>query len=118
MQSRGDVAMRAQDHPALSTEAIRHVEAIGRSLARNWDATQEKAHFRCRSFLVRAFSEESASVALFAVHRLGPAAVRTTGFSYAAALIDLDGGEHTARVVRDRAGETAVELRVWRPKVE
>lgn len=118
MQSRGDVAMRAEDHPALSREAIPHVETIGRSIARDWTAGEGAAPYRCRAFLVRAFSQGSSHAALFAVHRVSSTAVRTTAFAYAAAFIDVNGDEPLICVVRDKAGEAAGEQRRWRPRVE
>lgn len=118
-QSRGDLAMRAEDHLELSNEAIPQVEKIGRSLARAGSADGGPTPFRSRSFLIRAFSQGSNNVALFAVHTLGPATVRTAGFLYAAALINMEENElATQRVVRDSAGEAALDQLAWRPRVE
>jgi hypothetical protein len=115
MQSRGDLAIRREDHPALAAKAYDAVEEAGRLLARNWVPEDGPPPFRSRSFLIRAFTSGSASVALFAVYRLGPAAPRSVGFSYAAALIDGDGKAPT--IIRDRAGEAAVEAQPWTPVV-
>lgn len=119
MQSRGDLAMRAEDHPALSAHALPHVEETGRSLSRDWKLEDGPAPYRSRAFLVRAFTQADSSVALFAVHRLGPDAVRTAGFSYAAALFRTDGEKRVTRhIVRDKAGESAVLSRPWTPRVD
>ena len=119
MQSRGDIALRAEDHPALSRKAVPHVEAIGRFLARGWSAEHGPAAYRSRSFLIRAFDHGSSGVALFAVHRLGPAAVRSVGFFYAAALFRMEGDELiTHRIVSDGAGEAAIDSALWRARVK
>jgi hypothetical protein len=119
VQSRGDLAMRAEDHPALTPNAVPHVEMIGQSVARGWSVEDGPAPYRLRSFLLRAFTQAGSGVALFATHRLGPTAVRTIGFSYAAALFRMEGDKFgTHRVVRDRAGEAAIESRQWTPRVE
>ena len=114
MQARGDLAARREDHPALADEAFMAVEAAGRAIARDWIPEDGKPPFRTRSFLIRAFTGGSNSVALFAVYRLGAEATRSVGFSHAAAFIDGDGN---ATIVRDRAGEAAVEARPWTPVV-
>jgi hypothetical protein len=115
MQSRGDLAARREDHPALSDQAFAAVEEAGRALARKWAPEEGAPPFRTRTFLIRAFTSGSASVALFAIYRLGSAATRSVGFSYAAALIDGDG--KALMIVRDHAGEAAVESRAWTPVV-
>jgi hypothetical protein len=118
MQSRGDLAMRAEDHPALSPEAAPHVEEIGRSLSRDWSQDDGPASYRLRSFLIRAFDNGKKGAALFAVHRLGPGTVRTAGFFYAAAQFQMEGAKLlNHRIVRDTAGEAAIGLRQWTPRV-
>lgn len=118
-QSRGDLAMRADDHAELSAQALPHVEETGRSLSRDWKLEDGPAPYRSRAFLVRAFTQADSSVALFAVHRLGADAVRTAGFSYAAALFRTDGEKRVTRhIVRDKAGEAAVLSRPWTPRVD
>ena len=116
MQARGDLAMRREDHPGLAPEAAAAVEEVGRALARDWPASDSAPGYRTRSFLIRAFTSGNASVALFALHTLGSGAERTVGFSYAAALLDMNGG-HAIRIVRDRAGEAGMNTRPWVPVV-
>jgi hypothetical protein len=119
IQSGADLMMRAEDHPALLPEAVAEVEEAGRSLARDWRTVDGSAPYRSRTFLVRAFTRGSNTVALFAIHSLGSAAVRTIGFSYAAALFRADGEKPvTPRIIRDEAGEAAIELRPWKPRAE
>lgn len=119
VQARTDVALRAADHPALAAEALVHVEAIGRAIARGWTAEDGAGAYRTRPFLIRAFSSGADGVALFAVHRLGPDAVRTSGFAYAAARFrTADGRLASHHVVRDRAGERAVAAAPWRARVD
>ena len=118
-QSRGDVEMRAEDHPALSSQAIPHVHEIGRRLARDWGAEPGPSPYRIRAFLIRAFSQDDVGAALFSLYELGHAPVRTTGFSYAAAVFRTVGDELTScRIVKDAAGRNAVAARPWTPRVE
>ena len=118
-QSRADLAIRAEDHPALPPEAVPLVEDLGRSLSRGWSAQEGPSPYRARSFLVRAFAQGSRGVALFAVYRLGPASVRTAGFSYAAVLFEMQAGKlGSHQVIRDLAGEAAIDARPWRPRFE
>ena len=119
VQSRADLAMRVEDHPALPRQAVPLVEEIGRSLARNWSVQDGPAPYRARSFLIRAFAQGSSGVALFAMHRLGPAAIRTAGFYYAAVLFEMQADKLCShRVVRDLAGEAAIDGVQWRPRFE
>ena len=118
-QSRGDLAMRAEDHPALLPEAFPHVEQIGRELSRGSPEEPRPLAYRSRAFLIRAFTQDNLGAALFAMYHVGPSAVRTTGFSYAAAVFRLEENELAAsRVVTDVAGRGAVDARPWRPRVE
>ena len=118
-QSRGDVALRAEDHPALSPEAFPHVEQIGRELSRSSSEEQGPVRYRVRALVIRAFTEDNVGAALFSLYHVGHSAVRTTGFSYAAALFRLDENElTTCRIVTDAAGRSAVDARPWRPRVE
>jgi hypothetical protein len=118
-QSRGDVAMRAEDHPALPPEAFQHLEQIGCELSRGLSGEQDSIPYRIRAFLVRAFTQDNVGAALFSLYQVGPSAVRATGFSYAAALFRTEENELAAyRIVRDKAGRSAVDARPWRPRVE
>ncbi len=117
-QARRDVALRREDHPALSDAGAVAVEAIGRDLARAWDGAGGQGDYRVRPFLLRAFSAGDTGAALFAVYRLGPLAQRSAGFSLAAASFQLSGGSLAGySVVRDQAGEAAVRQALWQPRV-
>lgn len=113
-QSRRDIAMRAEDHPDFDARGLDAVAHIGRSIAHDWSAGGQP-DWRTRPFLLRAFSQGDAGAALFAVHRLGPDTVRSAGFAFAAARFAIrDEADATVHLVRDRAGEAAVEQRPWR----
>ncbi len=121
-QSRRDVAMRREDHPALSDEGAVAVEAIGRELARKWDSDSGPGDYRVRPFLLRAFSAGDSAgdrgAALFSVYRLGPLAKRSAGFSLTAVSFQIAGNKLSGyTVVRDLAGETAVHEALWQPRV-
>ena len=117
-QSRRDIAIRREDHPALSEDGAVAVDAIGRDLARTWQSGGGPGDYRVRPFLHRAFSAGERGAALFAVYRLGPLAQRSAGFSFAATSFQVAGGKlsgHT--VIRDQAGEMAVQEALWQPRV-
>ena len=117
-QSRREVALRREDHPALSKNGATAVEAIGRDLARKWQSGGGPGDYRVRPFLLRAFSAGERGAALFAVYRLGPLAQRSAGFSLAAASFQVAGGKLSGyTLIPDQAGETAVHGAVWRPRV-
>ena len=117
-QSRRDVALRREDHPALSDGGAAAVEQIGQDLARNWDAADGPGDYRVRPFLLRAFSDGDRGAALFAVYRLGPLAQRSAGFSLVAARFQVHGsGPAAYAVTRDAAGEAAVAQAPWQPRV-
>ncbi len=102
-QACGDVAFGASDHPALAPDAAGWVMQGGREIV---DAAPA---FRARAFVLRAFGSTTRGAALYAVHRLGPDAVRSGGFSHAAAFWR-DG---QVEVLRDLGGERpAHDLRV------
>ena len=111
IQSRSDVAMRAEDHPELDSALVDSVRRIGERIAHGWSTNEGKPFYRTRPFLLRGFSRNGAGAALFAVHRLGPASQRSAGFAFAAAHLT-NGGSGT--LVRDIAGENAIEQRGWR----
>ena len=116
-QSRRDVALRREDHPALSEDGAAAAEAIGRDLARKWQSGGDPCDYRVRPFLLRAFSAGERGAALFAIYRLGPLAQRSAGFSLAAASFQVVGGKLSGyTVIRDQAGETAVHEALWRPR--
>lgn len=115
MQARGDLAIRGEDHPQLSAAGADGLAKVGRQLSRDWTPDQGPAPYRVRAFLIRAFSKDDASAGLFALYRMGGGAVRTSGFSYAAALLPAGGGEPL--IVRDDAGDAAVATRPWTPRV-
>ena len=117
-QSRRDVALRREDHPALSEDGAAAVEAIGRDFARKWQSGGGPGDYRVRPFLLRAFSAGERGAALFAIYRLGPMAQRSAGFSLAAASFQVADGKLSGyTVIRDQAGETAVQNALWRPRV-
>ena len=117
-QSRREVALRREDHPALSEDGAAAVEAIGRDLARKWQSGGGPGDYRVRPFLLRAFSAGARGAALFAVYRLGPLAQRSAGFSLAATSFHVAGGKLSGyTLIRDLAGETAVHEALWRPRV-
>ena len=119
VQSRRDVAWRAEDHPELHPSHLEAVVVLGRDLAHDWTAGEVAADWRARPFLLRAFSTDAACAALFAVHRVGAEAERTVGFSHVAARWSATQGAapKLAQVVRDRAGERAAEAAPWRPRL-
>ncbi|MES2898235.1 MAG: hypothetical protein V4723_00835 [Pseudomonadota bacterium] len=117
-QARRDVAMRAEDHPALSVAGAGAVEEIGKDLARKWESGEGAGDYRVRPFVLRAFSDGERGAALFAVYRLGPLARRSAGFSLVAASFQVAGGKLAAyAVIRDQAGEAAVQQAPWQPRV-
>ncbi len=118
-QSRVDVAFRAEDHPALAAAAVPAVEFIGRDLAHGWSEGQGKSAYRTRPFVIRAFSNGDRGAALFALFQLGPDAVRSAAFTFAAARFRFVGSEVTeCEIVRDGAGEAAVAAATWRTHIE
>jgi hypothetical protein len=118
-QSRVDVGFRAEDRPALSADAASVVATIGADLAHGWTEGQGEGAYRTRPFLIRAFSNGADGAALFAIYRLGPDAVRTSGFAYAAARFRIENGQLVScRIVRDLAGEAAVAAAQWRARVD
>ncbi|MES3020845.1 MAG: hypothetical protein V4857_04590 [Pseudomonadota bacterium] len=117
-QARRDAALRREDHPALSEAGVAAVEEIGLDLARKWEAGGGPGDYRVRPFLLRAFSAGERGAALYAVYRLGPSARRSAGFSLVAANFEVTGGKLSGySVVRDQAGEAAVEQAPWQPRV-
>ncbi len=117
-QLRGELLFRAADHPAL-THGGEAVATIGRSIASAWHPADGPAPHRTRAFVVRAFDNGTDGAALFAVHRVGPGIVRTSGFSFAAARFRLgpQGMLLDSRIVFDRAGEAAAAAAPWRPRL-
>lgn len=117
-QARGDVAFRAEDHPALAAEASDALIGIARDEARSFRNSEGPGPYRSRVFVIRAFSALKEAAALFAVHRLGPDAQRSAGFSFVATRFRVeDCSAADIQIVRDRAGEAAIEQAVWRPCV-
>lgn len=117
-QARRDLAFRPEDHPALAPDAFGAVEAIGRDLAYGWDASgDEPGPYRIRPFAIQAFSRGDRGAVLFAVHELGGDTVRSSGFTFVGASFRLSaGGVQDRQIVRDRAGESAIERRIWRTR--
>jgi hypothetical protein len=116
VQSRRGLAARAEDHPQLSAAGFAAIEAIGAQIAHGWSPQDGPAQLRVRPFLLRAFTAGAQGAALFAVHRLGGGAVRSTGFAYAAARFRTGGGGGDARIIRDIAGEAGAVAAEWRPR--
>ncbi|WP_181373341.1 hypothetical protein [Massilia glaciei] len=117
-QARRDAALRREDHPALSEAGVAAVEEIGLDLARQWESDGGPGDYRVRPFLLRAFSAGERGAALYAVYRLGPSARRSAGFSLVAANFEVSGGRLSGyAVVRDQAGEAAVQRAPWQPRV-
>jgi hypothetical protein len=117
-QARRDLAWRREDHPQLSEAGAGAVHAIGCDLARHWEPGSGPGDYRIRPFLLRAFDGGEGGAALFAVYRLGPSAQRSAGFSLVAASFQLAGGALASyAVVRDLAGEAAVQQAPWLPRV-
>jgi hypothetical protein len=83
-QVRGDVLLRAEDHPSLAPDAVEGVIAAGRDLVA---ASASQPVHRTRAFVLRAFTGADHSAALFAVHRLTGGATRSGGFAYAAVVL-------------------------------
>jgi len=119
-QERRDLAWRREDHPQLSEAGADAVHAIGCKLARHWEPGNGAGDYRVRPFLLRAFDGQGdgQGAALFAVYRLGPSAQRSAGFSLVAASFQLAGGALASHaLVRDLAGEAAVQQAPWLPRV-
>lgn len=116
-QSRRDAVLRMEDHRELHADAKEIVEQIGYSLAHEWTPEDGSPALRARPFCLRAFSNGNIGAALFAVHRLGSGKVRSAGFAFAAARFALGkDGNQEPLIVRDLAGEKAVEKAVWRTR--
>jgi len=115
-QARCDVAFRPEDHPALGPQGAEAVKAIGRDLAHGWDAAEDQVSaYRRRPFAIQAFDDGDHGAVLFAFHQLGPDAVRSSGFAFAAATFRMGSDRRAARhIVRDAAGEAAIARRPWR----
>ena len=114
-QLRRDVALRSEDHPELDPDAFDPLQKIGYDLAHGWTHIDHLPSWRTRPFLLRAFSEGKTGAGLFAVHRLGPARKRSAGFFFVAAKFAFGSAKPAApKIVRDVAGEKAVEKAIWR----
>jgi hypothetical protein len=111
-QARGDIFFAASDHPALATDAEAAMMRAGRALTHD-PAEDDMVTFRARAFVSRAFGDASDGAALFAVYRLRGGPTRQSGFAMAAAHWNADGME----IVRDKAGEDAIALRDWTPRI-
>jgi hypothetical protein len=111
-QARGDIFFAASDHPALATDAEAAVMRAGRALTHD-PAEDDLGIFRARTFVTRAFSDASGGAVLFAVYRLAGGPTRQSGFAMAAARWNADG----MAIVRDIAGEDAITLRDWTPRI-
>lgn len=104
-QVRASVFVDIADHPALASDAIDRIEAIGRDLIH---ATGADAPFRARAFAVRAFGDSNRGCVLFAVQALAANPMRTPSLSFAAAR--WDGG--ATQVVRDTTPPRAPLVRI------
>jgi len=113
-QVRGDLFFRHEDHPALAKGGQAVVEAIGRTIARDWKPEYGPAAYRTRALLLRAFGDLNGGAALFAVHRFGADPQRTTGFSHVAAAFS---GEGKPLIVNDSTGSAAAAAMPWQPMV-
>lgn len=111
-QARGDVFFAASDHPALAADADEAVMRAGRALTHD-PAEDDLGIFRARAFVTRAFGDHNRGAALFAVYRLAGGPGLQSGFAMAAARWNADGME----IVRDIAGEDAIALREWTPRI-
>lgn len=105
-QLRGDVLFRAEDHPELSSADAGRVLDAARTHVRE---LRRGGALRARAFVVRAFSDASATAALLAVHTMGNEASRTAGFAYA--ILSLAAQGAGAHVVSDQA-----RPRPWSPR--
>ncbi len=83
-QQRGDVLLRAEDHPELARDQVERLIEAGRALTAAHDGPP--LH-RARAWAVRAFTAGDDTAALFAVHRLTGGPTRGGGFGYAAVLL-------------------------------
>jgi hypothetical protein len=111
-QARGDVFFAASDHPALTADAEAVLMHAGRALTHD-PGEDDMAIFRARAFVTRAFGDAARGAALFAVYRLAGEPARQSGFAMAAAHWNTDG----MAIVRDTAGEDAIALREWTPRI-
>lgn len=67
---------------------------------------------RRRAFPLRAIIDDRNVFLLFAVYRLAGRPVRTSGFTYTAARMPLNGSIDAAVILRDAAGEAAADQRI------
>jgi hypothetical protein len=88
------------------------VMRAGRALTHD-PAEVDRDTFRARAFVTRAFGDASGGAVLFAVYRLTGGPTRQSGFAMAAAHWNAHGME----IVRDKAGEEAIALRDWTPRI-
>jgi len=106
-QTPGDVLLAVSDHPALATDALALVLALGRDVVATSPAR------RTRAFTVRAFGTAEAGAALFAVQRLNDDPEHAPGFAMAAARW----GPTENQIVHDSAGIAAAAAAPWTPQV-
>lgn len=105
-QSHGAVMFAPCDHPALAGDAAERVVAAATAL------TCDPA-LRTRVFVIRASGDSKQGAALYAVYRLEGSGPLKSGFAMALSWWT-PAGDGT---IRDRAGEAAVAVRVWTPRV-
>jgi hypothetical protein len=106
-QVRGDVFFNRSDHPELAEDCVDAAMASGHRVL------IDVAAYRARAFAIRAFGTARSFAVLFAVYRLSGDGMRTSGFSMAAAVGDLNG----VRCITDAVGQAAVEVRPWTPRI-
>lgn len=101
-QARASVFLYAADHPGATPDLLDRLAAAGERLV------GAEPGYRARAFLIRAWGDAARGAGLFALHRLGPAPVRPSGWAYAAVLITA--GEE--RVVADRPAQPIIHHRL------
>lgn len=84
-QARRDVFLSPDDHPELAAGDLERVAEAGHKLCA---LPQTPPDHRVRAFVIRAFSAQAGSAALFALYRLTGGQVRRSTWSHAAVLLD------------------------------
>ena len=87
-QERGNLNFRFQDHPSLAPEASDKLLAASAALI---EQVRQNGNLRARGFIIRAFGDTHASVALMSIFTLGNQSCHSASFDYAVIGIQPDG---------------------------
>lgn len=105
-QDRGDVSLRAEDHPGLDPAAGAPLLTAARGFV---ERVRADGRLRVRAFVIRAFGDAQRSAALLSVFSLGNERSRSTSFSFA--VIGTGAANDADHVVSDN-----LPPRVWTPR--